>query len=117
MAVTTQAASEVAMAEDLGRLVHLVDEGHVEEARRLAPELAQKWPDSRPIQHLNRVLKPPEVIPSPPGLRGRNLDREHAWLREHAHEYHGRLRYHASRSIRRSSRPARQTPVDAAGAR
>src|SRR4051794_33988722 len=77
------------MAEDLARLVHLVDEGHVEEARRLAPELAQKWPDSRPIQHLNRVLKPPEVIPSPPGLRGRNLDREHAWLREHAHEYPG----------------------------
>jgi hypothetical protein len=89
MAITEQAQSELALAEDLARLVRLVDDGRIEEARRLAPQLAEKWPESRPIQHPNRVLEPPKVIPSPPGLRGRNLDPERAWLREHAHEYPG----------------------------
>jgi hypothetical protein len=61
----------------------------VEEARRLAPELARQWPDSAELRHFARVLEPPRVIPSPPGPPARRFDRDHAWLREHAREYPG----------------------------
>jgi hypothetical protein len=81
--------SEEEMRADLARLSRLVEEGRVEEARRLAPELAKKWPESHPIRHLARVLEPPRVLPSPPGLRGRSFSRDYDWLREHAHEYPG----------------------------
>src|SRR5207248_8884007 len=74
----------------LAQIRRLLEEGAVEEARRLAPELAAKWPASPTVRHLTRVLEPPGLIPSPPGIRGRNLDRERAWLREHAHEHAGR---------------------------
>jgi hypothetical protein len=71
VAITEQAASELELAADLAELVHLVDEGRVDEARRLAPELAARWPESRPIQHRNRVLEPPKVrFPALPGFGG-----------------------------------------------
>lgn len=74
---------------DLQRLTRLVEEGRVEEARRLAPDLAAKWPESRPLQHLARVLEPPKVLPNRSGPPGRRIDRDEAWLREHAREYPG----------------------------
>jgi hypothetical protein len=81
--------AETEMREALARLVRLIEESRVEEARRLAPELSARWPDSQEIQHLARVLEPPKVIPSTPGPAGRRFDRDHQWLREHAHEYPG----------------------------
>lgn len=89
MAIVEQLHSTAEVEADLAELRRLVEAGCVEEARRLAPELAAKWPDSRAVQNAARVLEPPHIIPSPPGLRGRNFDREHAWLREHAHEHPG----------------------------
>ena len=74
---------------DLSALRQLLEEGRVEEARRLAPQLAVRWPTSTTAQHYARVLRPPEVIRSPASLRGRSFDREHAWVREHAGEYPG----------------------------
>lgn len=78
------------MRADLARLYRLVEEHEVEEARRLAPELAAKWPDSPEVQHMARGLEPPRILPSRPGPRARRLDKEHEWLRQHAREYPGR---------------------------
>jgi hypothetical protein len=77
------------MREDLAHLIRLVEESRVEEARRLSLELAARWPDSREVQHMARVLEPPKVIPSAPAPRGRRFDRDHQWVREHAQEYPG----------------------------
>ena len=89
MAIAETMQRETEMAQDLERLVRLVEKGRVEEARRLAPELAAKWPDSRDAQHWALVLEPPKVIPNRPGPPWRPLDRDYAWLREHAAEYPG----------------------------
>ena len=75
---------------DLARLVALVEESCVEDARALAAPLAAQWPDSAPIQHLRVALEPPTVtaVKGEVGKgRGRPLDRERAWLREYAHAY------------------------------
>ncbi len=73
---------------DLDRLVALVEASRVEDARELSSELARKWPDSRPVQHLCRVLQPPRVL-SGGGLPVRSFQQEFAWIRGHAHEYPG----------------------------
>src|SRR5207247_1704370 len=86
-AETTQRETE--MSQDLQRLVRLVEEGRVEDARRLAPELAARWPDSPAAQHWARVLEPPKVIPNRPGPPWRSFDPDYEWLREHAAEYPG----------------------------
>ena len=41
----------------------------------------------RPL--MARVLEPPKVVPRLPGPQARLFDRDHAWLREHGHEYPG----------------------------
>jgi hypothetical protein len=89
MAIAETTGRETELAQDLGRLVRLVEEHRVEEARLLAPELAAKWPDSRDALHWARVLEPPKVIPNRPGPPGRSFKRDYAWLREHAAEYPG----------------------------
>ena len=71
---------------DVARLVELIEAGRVEEARELAPQLAARWPDSKPIQHLARVLELPKVTIGG-NLRGRDRRRENAWLKEHADTY------------------------------
>src|SRR4051812_30816229 len=76
-------------AEDLAELKRLIEEGRVEDARRLAPALAARWPQSASIQHFARVLEPPRAIPTPPLPPGRSFDRDVAWLRAHAREYPG----------------------------
>lgn len=81
--------TEEAMRADLARLNRLVEEHKVEEARRLAPELAAKWPDSPEIQHMVRVLEPPRILPNKPGPKGRDFGEDFAWIKEHAHEYPG----------------------------
>jgi hypothetical protein len=86
---TAERTQNTEEAEALARLRRLLEEGAVEEARRLAPEMTARWPASAAIQHLARVLEPPRVVPSPPGLRGRSFDREHAWLQQHAGEHPG----------------------------
>lgn len=77
------------VAEDLAELKRLIEDGRVEEARRLAPVLAARWPQSASIQHFARVLEPPRVLPNPPMPPARSFDRDIAWLREHRDEYPG----------------------------
>lgn len=80
--------AEAEMQSDLARLIALVEASRIDEARAIAPELAAKWPDSRPIQHMARVLEPPKVIPTS-NVPNVSSYREIAWIREHAHEHPG----------------------------
>jgi len=79
---------EAGAAEDLERLIRLIDEGRVAEARSLSSQLTSRWPDVPAIQRLSTVLEPPRVVPGKP-QPARPLDRERAWLQQHAHEYPG----------------------------
>jgi hypothetical protein len=82
---TTEAPSLDALLE---QLKSSLTEGDVEEARSLAREMARRWPDEDRVRHWARVLDPPKVTVVP-GEPRRNLDRERAWLRDHAGEYPG----------------------------
>jgi hypothetical protein len=77
----------------LRRLTQLRDEvsrGRVEEARATVKDLMARWPESERVQYWARVLAPPTSCSMPePSFRSRPLDRERAWLREHAREYPG----------------------------
>jgi hypothetical protein len=67
-----------------------VSNGRVPEARAAVKELSACGPESKRGQHWDRVLAPPRVIPTPESHRHlRPLDRERAWLKEHAREYPG----------------------------
>ena len=79
--------SAAELEADLTELVRLISTSRVPEARELVLVLAKKWPDSRHVQHMARVLEPPRVIKS--GGPTRSVDKEFAWLRAHAHEYPG----------------------------
>jgi hypothetical protein len=72
----------------LARFPILLAEGDVEAARALAKELEGRWPDSDQVRYWARVLAPP-ITTVEPGERSRPLDRERAWLREHADQYPG----------------------------
>lgn len=64
--------------------------GRVEESRVAVKELEARWPDDPRVQYWARVLTPPRVLPTPETHRHtRPLDRERAWLRQHAREYPG----------------------------
>jgi hypothetical protein len=76
------------LVEDLARLRELLEQGAVEEARAFVKEIEKEWPDSQRVRHFARVLAPP-IASVRRGERGRSLEREHAWLREHAREYPG----------------------------
>jgi hypothetical protein len=76
--------------DDLQRLVGLIEQDQVKEARTLARDLAEKWPDSAAIQHLAWVLEPPKVVRSRPGVSTPPFAQEYAWVRRHAREYPGR---------------------------
>jgi hypothetical protein len=83
------AASESdALEEQLARLRQLVEQDAVEEARALAKELLSRWPASESVRHWASVLAPPLVSVSPV-RQARPLQRERAWLKEHAGEYPG----------------------------
>jgi hypothetical protein len=75
-------------APDLESLRRLVEAGQVEEARLLASELADEWPDVPEVQTWAQVLAPPRVL-SRTGPAGPPRDAERAWLKEHAREYPG----------------------------
>jgi hypothetical protein len=77
------------LARDLARLRELLEKGSVEEARAFVKALERQWPDSERVRHFVQVLAPP-VASVRPDLRWRPLDRERAWLREHAASYPGR---------------------------
>jgi hypothetical protein len=74
--------------EAIKLLGRLIGESAVEEARALAREAAQRWPDSPRVQKWAYVLEPAKarVVPGPPAPPS---DQERAWLRQHAHEYPG----------------------------
>ncbi len=76
------------LEEDLKHLRDLLARGDVKKARALLKELEPRWPDSAWVRHYVRVL----ALPTPSmraGEREPSHDREHAWLREHGHEYPG----------------------------
>ena len=75
-----------ALEADKKRLGSLVI-GRVPEVRELVKVLVEKWPDDEWIRHMAYVLEPP-VARSVPGSN-RPFDQEYAWLKAHAHEYHG----------------------------
>src|SRR5947208_3550808 len=67
---------------------HFLEEGDVEKARARIQALETQWPDSEDVRYWARVLAPP-VVRVRPGERGRPLDPERAWLRQHSSEYPG----------------------------
>jgi hypothetical protein len=81
-------ADEAALAKDLQQLRELLDEGHIEAARRFVKELEPRWPDSERVRHYARVLAPP-IARRRPDSKPRSVDREWAWLEQHGHEYPG----------------------------
>jgi hypothetical protein len=54
-----QAGSDASAA--VNHLVSLLEAGHVEEARALAPQFAARFPDSGTLKHLAGTLEPPRV--------------------------------------------------------
>src|SRR5687767_10512034 len=68
-------------------LRNLLFTGQGDAARSFVRELAARYPDSEAVTEFARVLAPPvtRVVPR----QGRRLDRDYAWLREHAQEYPG----------------------------
>jgi hypothetical protein len=74
--------------EDWVRLRAMLAEGRVPEARVYSRELARQWPDVRVIQHYADAIQPPKVR-TERRATGRPLERDYAWLREHAREYAG----------------------------
>lgn len=87
-ATARRSSEEAELDAVLERLRAFLAEGDVEAARCLVEELKCRWPDSQTVRYWARVLAPP-VVTVEPGERGRSLDRERAWLREHADEYPG----------------------------
>jgi hypothetical protein len=76
------------LEEELTRLRDLLARGDVKSARALVKELEQRWPDLAVVRHYARVLARP--TPSMRvGEQAPSHDQEHAWLREHGHEYPG----------------------------
>lgn len=67
-----------------------VSRGRVEDARAAVKDLETQWPGSERVQYWSRVLAPPMArTMAAPDPRSQPLDRERAWLREHAREYPG----------------------------
>jgi hypothetical protein len=85
---TPQLDPDPALNEDLLRLRGFLESSDVEGARAFVKELAQRWPESERVRHYARVLAPP-VVTLRPDKRIRRLDKEYAWLRQHAREYPG----------------------------
>lgn len=86
-AIGTRSESE--LQQDLQRLKDLVEQSRVEEARKLAPVLLEKWPDSQRVRNWATVLEPPRVIASEPRPATRSFAEDRRWVREHGHEYPG----------------------------
>jgi hypothetical protein len=88
-----RSATETDEDEFLRRLTQLREDlscGRVEEARAAVKDLEALWPASERVQYWSRVLAPPTAHTMPgPDPRSRPLDRERAWLREHAREHPG----------------------------
>lgn len=88
MASEHVAIAQTELATDLQRLVSLVERSRVEEARLLARQLADRWPESGEVAYWARVLVPPRASTAA-DERTRTFGREFSWLRKHAHEYPG----------------------------
>jgi hypothetical protein len=74
----------------LSQLRDDVSSGRVEAARAAVSDLIARWPQSKRVQYWARVLAPPTArTMAEPDPRSRPLDRERAWLREHARNYPG----------------------------
>jgi cell pole-organizing protein PopZ len=85
---TNDVRGEEALETELAQVRELVESGDVEEARRRLGRLTSRWPDAEQVRHFARVLAPPRLVDAS-GPPGRSLQREAAWLTEHAAEYPG----------------------------
>lgn len=76
------------LEEALAQVRSLVEEGRVKPALTLLKSMAERWPDAPRVQRWIYVLDVPpgRVLHGKPTI---NLDREHAWLKAHRHEYPG----------------------------
>jgi hypothetical protein len=85
------AVQDPRIQREVETLQALLSHGKVEEARRLARELEERWPDSDLARRFARVLAPPaaRVVPGKKGLSREQTKQENYWLREHAREYVG----------------------------
>jgi hypothetical protein len=95
--MTPVAPSQLAASEELSlssaeaglrQLRELLASGQGGAARSFAAELLARYPDSEGVTEFARVLAPP-VTRVLAGRKGRPLDRDYAWLREHGREYPG----------------------------
>ena len=76
------------LADDLQHLRDLLEDGEVEAARTWVKGLEERWPDSERVRHYAHVLAPPQARVRS-DVKGRPLDREWEWLRQHGREYPG----------------------------
>jgi hypothetical protein len=83
-----QTTEQARLADDLRRLLDLLEADRVEEARRFVKELEQRWPGAERVRHYAHVLAPP-VVRSRPDIPARSRTKESKWRKEHAHEYPG----------------------------
>jgi hypothetical protein len=79
---------QAGLADDLQHLRDLLEEGDVEGARAWVRGLEERWPESGRVRHYAHVLAPPEARVRS-DIKGRRLDQEWEWLRQHGHEYPG----------------------------
>jgi hypothetical protein len=84
-------AQDLQYLQETAKLQSLLSCGKVEEARRCARELVERWPNSDLVRRFARVLAPPvaRVVPGRKGLSREQTEKESTWLREHAREYPG----------------------------
>jgi hypothetical protein len=76
------------LADGLTALEDRVRRGELLEARRLAEQMEQQWPDDEQVRRFARLLAPPVVSvrqEAPPRPR----HQEYRWLRDHAAEHPG----------------------------
>jgi hypothetical protein len=88
MSSTTGVQIEDSLEEGIASVHALLDQGDIENARRLLARLQERWPDADQARRLAHAIAPPTAAVRP-GRRARSRIREYAWLREHAHEYPG----------------------------
>jgi hypothetical protein len=79
---------QAGLADDLQHLRDLLEKGDVEGARAWVRGLEKRWPESERVRHYAHVLAPPKARVRS-DVKGRPLDREWEWLRQHGHEYPG----------------------------
>ncbi len=75
----------IGLDDGLAKLEDMVRRGDLMEARALAQQIEQRWPDDERVRRFARVLAPP-AISVRQGGPARPRHQEYRWLRDHAAE-------------------------------